>query len=336
MINVGLVGFGLSGRYLQAPFFQLNPKFNLKTIVSSQTIPSHQFPSTKRVDNFDDLLADDSIQLISICSPSSTHYTYAKAALESGKHVLIEKPMTATFKEAEEIFQLAHKLNLQVFVFHNRRFDSDYLTVKSVIESGVLGDIHTFEAHFDRFKPSLNPKKWKEVPNPANGILYDLGSHLIDQCLGLFGNPETYEGEVFTQRQDSIIDDAFDLRLNYKKLRVKLSSSLLMKIPRPRFAIYGSQGSFIKNGIDVQEEHLVADFWPNRVGFGIESSENEGQLSYLEHEIEINSKIKTLPGYWANLFENIANVILNNDDKIITDEQVLKQLEIISKIKSLS
>jgi scyllo-inositol 2-dehydrogenase (NADP+) len=336
MINVGLIGFGLSGRYLQAPFFQSNPDFFLKNIVTSQTIPTHFFPETKRIDSYELLIADDDIQLISICSPSSTHFQYAKESLLAGKHVLIEKPITATLKEAEELFEIAKTKKLHVFVYQNRRFDSDFLTVKSVLSSGVLGDVHTYEANFDRFKPLLNPKKWKEVQAPANGILYDLGSHLIDQVISLFGYPSAVSGEVFTQRKDSQIDDAFHLDIIYPKLKVRLNSSLLMKIPRPRFSIHGSEGSFVKYGIDVQEQHLVADYWPNMASFGIENTQFKGNISYKTNEIDFSGQIESEKGNWSLLFENIADVILRNGKPFFEPKEILCQLEIINGVRSIS
>ena len=336
MINVGLIGFGLSGRYLQAPFFQTNPKFNLKTIVTSQTIPQDFFPQSKRVDSYETLLEDEEINLISICSPSNTHFEYAKSCLEAGKNILIEKPITATSKEAETLFSLAKEKNLVIYVFQNRRFDSDFMTVKNVIESGVLGEIISYEAHFDRFKPILNAKKWKEVVAPANGILYDLGAHLIDQSIYLFGKPEKVSGEVFTQREGSEIDDAFDLKLDYGKLKVTLKSSLMVKDQGPKYTVHGTLGSFTKWGIDVQEDHLVANYWPNQGSFGFEPNGMQGNLKTNINGIEITGKVETFGGNWGYLFDNLADVILDNAEPIVKPDQIINQIQIIESIKRLN
>jgi scyllo-inositol 2-dehydrogenase (NADP+) len=336
MINVGLIGFGLSGRYLQAPFFQTNPEFFLKNIVTSQPIPMQFFPNTKRVDSYETLLADDDIHLISICSPSSTHFQYAKECLLAGKHVLIEKPITSTLKEAQELFEIADAKKLHIFVYQNRRFDSDFLTVKSVLASGILGEIHTYEANFDRFKPLLNTKKWKEVQAPGNGILFDLGSHLIDQVISLFGYPSAVSGEVFTQRKDSQIDDAFHLDIIYPTLKVRLNSSLLMKIPRPRFSIHCTEGSFVKYGIDMQEDHLVADYWPTMPSFGIENAQYKGNASYKVKDLDFAGQIETEKGNWSLLFENMADVILRNGKPFFDSKEIFCQLEIINGVKSIS
>ncbi|MCP9769932.1 oxidoreductase [Lacihabitans sp. LS3-19] len=333
MINVGLIGFGLSGRYLQAPFFQTNQNFNLKKIVTSQQIPQNLFPNTSRADSYEELLEDESLNLISICSPSDTHYEYAKKCLSARKNILIEKPITAHKHEAEELFRLAEAMNLRIFVFQNRRFDSDFMTVKSVIESGVLGEILAYEAHFDRFKPVLNAKKWKERIAPANGILYDLGSHLIDQSIYLFGNPEKISGEVFTQRAHSEIDDAFDLKLDYGKLKVSLKSSLMVKDQGPKYIVHGTLGSFTKYGIDIQEDHLVAGLWPNQAGFGFEPKEMDGTIKTSIKGLELKGKIETFGGNWNLLFDNIADVILQNAESIIKPSQIIEQITIIDTIK---
>ena len=334
MINTGLVGFGLSGRYLQAPFFQVNENFRLKSIVTSQEIPKNLFPDTQRIDSFDNLLEDQSISLISICTPSHTHYEYGKRCLLAGKNVLLEKPMTATSKEAKELIKLAEDLNLVLYIFQNRRFDSDFLTIKSIIESGILGEIHSYEAHFDRYKPILNTKKWKETVLPANGILYDLGAHLIDQSIYLFGNPLKVSGSVFTQREGSEIDDAFNLYLDYGKLKVTLKSSLLIKDQGPKYTIHGTKGSFTKFGLDIQEDHLVSGFWPNQTGFGFEKPEFNGTLKAQINGLDFIGKVDTLGGNWGLLFDDLFEVIQNKKEAIVKHQQIVEQLKIIESIKN--
>ena len=333
MINVGLVGFGLSGKYLQAPFFQVNANFRLKSIVTSQDIPKNLFPDAQRIESFEKLLEDQDLSLISICSPSHTHFEYAKKCLLAGKNVLLEKPMTATSKEAEELIKLAGDLKLVLYVFQNRRFDSDFMTVKSIIESGVLGEIHSYEAHFDRYKPILNTKRWKETVLPANGILYDLGAHLIDQSIYLFGKPLNVEGSVFTQREGSEIDDAFNLYLDYGKLKVTLKSSLIIKDQGPKYTIHGSKGSFTKFGLDIQEDHLVAGLWPDQPGFGLENVEFNGKLKSEINGLDFIGKVDTIKGNWGLLFNDLFEVIQNNKTAIVQHQQIIEQLKIIQAIK---
>ncbi len=333
MINVGLVGFGLSGRYLQAPFFASNPHFNLKSVVTSQEIPADIFPGTQKAESLEALISDPEIQLISIASPNPTHFEYAKKCLEGGKHILLEKPMTSSAVEAEELIKLAESSNRVMCIFHNRRFDSDFMTVKKIIESGVLGEILSYEAHFDRYKPVLNPKKWKETVSAGSGILYDLGAHLIDQSVYLFGEPLSAEGEVFIEREGSEVDDAFDLRLKYNNLRVTLRSSLMVKELGPKYIVNGTKGSFIKYGMDIQEDQLKAGLMPHEEGFGKESAEFDGYLRAETGGLEYYGKIETIAGEWNQLFNNLAFAINENKELIIKPEQVLTQIRIIEQIK---
>ena len=336
MLNVALIGFGLSGRYLQAPFFEANPNFNLKTIVSNNQNPKDFFPFVEVARSLDEVLADSEIDLVSICSPNATHFEYAKRALLADKHVLVEKPFTATVEEAEELISLAKKQGKVLSVFQNRRFDSDFLTVKKVIEGNLLGEIHSFEIHFNRFKPVLNPKKWKETVGAGSGIIYDLGSHIIDQVIALFGVPKAVWGQTFTQRENSEIDDAFDIKLNYGKLKVTLKSSLLVREDTPRYIIHGTKGSFIKHGIDEQEDHLKMGMKPTDAGFGIESAKNSGTLNTGINGLTIKGTVETEQGNWRLLFQNLHDAIVDGKELLIKPEEVLEQIKIIETVLSIT
>jgi len=334
MLNVAIIGFGLSGKYLQATFFEANPNFTLKTIVSNSQNPQAIFPNVKVAKTLDEVLMDDSIDLVSICSPSSTHFEYAKRTLLAGKNVLVEKPFTATAEEAEELIELSKKKGKVLSVFQNRRFDSDFMTVQKVIEGGFLGKIVNFEIHFNRYKPVLNPKKWKEVIAPANGIIYDLGSHIIDQAITLFGIPKNVWGQTFTQREHSEIDDAFDIRLDYEDLKVTLKSSLLVREDSPRYIIHGTKGSFIKYGIDVQEDHLKAGMLPDDDGFGLESASNSGILNTEFNGLAFRGTVETMKGNWALLFQNLHDAIVDGKELFVKPEEVLEQIRIITTVKA--
>lgn len=334
MITTALVGFGLSGRYLQAPFFLANPNFKLKTIVTNNQNPTAIYPTVQKATSLEAVLADDEIDLVSICSPSLTHFDYAKQCLLAGKHILVEKPFVSTVSEAKEVLKLAKSVKKHVFVFQNRRFDSDFLTVKKVIENGFLGEILSFEAHYNRFKPVLNPKRWKEIVSPANGILYDLGAHIIDQSIALFGNPQSIWGETFTQRPHSEIDDAFDIRLDYGKVKVTLKSSLMVREDTPRYIIQGTHGSFVKYGIDVQEDHLKAGIMPNSPEFGFETPQYNGILNTEIKGLHIRGQVTTERGSWHLLFQNMYDVIVNGAEPAIKNIDILAQLQIIEAVKN--
>jgi scyllo-inositol 2-dehydrogenase (NADP+) len=335
MITTALVGFGLSGRYLQAPFFLTNPNFTLKTIVTNNQNPTAIYPTVQKATSLEAVLADSEIDLVSICSPSSTHFEYAKQCLLAGKHILVEKPFVSTVAEAQEVLKLAKTLGKHVFIFQNRRFDSDFLTVKKVIENGFLGEILSFEAHYNRFKPVLNPKRWKEIVSPANGILYDLGAHIIDQSIALFGHPLSIWGETFTQREGSEVDDAFDIRLNYGQLKVTLKSSLMVREDTPRYILQGTKGSFVKYGIDAQEDHLKAGIMPDNPEFGYETPQYNGILNTEINGLHIRGQVTTERGSWRLLFQNIYEVLNTGAEPAIKNDDILEQLQIIEKVKNV-
>ena len=336
MLNVALIGFGLSGRYLQAPFFEANTNFNLKTIVSNSQNPKDFFPFIQVAKSLDEVLADSAIDLVSICSPNSTHFEYAKRSLLANKHVLVEKPFTATTEEAEELILLAKRQEKILSIFQNRRFDSDFLTVKKIVEGNFMGEIHSFEIHFNRFKPVLNPKKWKEIVGAGSGIIYDLGSHIIDQVITLFGVPKAVWGQTFTQRENSEIDDAFDIRLDYGKLKVTLKSSLLVREDTPRYIIHGTKGSFIKHGIDGQEDHLKMGMKPTDDDFGIEAVKNYGILHTEINGLIFKGTVETEKGNWGLLFQNLHDAIVDGKELLIKPEEILEQIRIIEKVKHQS
>ena len=332
MITVAIVGFGSSGRYLQAPFFEASGNYYLKTILSNNQNPKEFFPSVNVVKDISEILNDPSIDLISICSPNNTHYPYAKLALNAGKHVLVEKPFTAHSHEAIELISLAKSKNKILYVFQNRRFDSDFLTVQKLINSKQLGDILNFEIHYNRYKPELNAKQWKEIKREGSGIIYDLGAHIIDQTIALFGIPLNIYGESFIERKNSLVEDAFDIRLDYAKIKVTLRSSLLVHHSTPRYIINGTNGSFVKYGLDVQEDQLKAGIAPTDKSFGMEPFEQQGKI-YINNGIGIVSKdVLTEKGNWALLFENLYQSIINGTDLLIKTQNVVEQIKIIEKV----
>jgi scyllo-inositol 2-dehydrogenase (NADP+) len=334
MLNVAIIGFGLSGRYLQAPFFETNPNFNLKMIVSENQNPKAFYPNVQVAKSIDEVLADTNIDLVSICSPNETHFDYAKRTLLAGKHVFVEKPFTATCKEAKELISLAKAQNKILAIFQNRRWDSDFLTVKKLIEGKRLGEILNFEIHFNRFKPDLNSKKWKEIKSASSGIIYDLGAHIIDQTITLFGKPKNIWGQTFTQREHSDIDDAFDIQLDYGKLKVTLRSSLMVREHSPRYIIHGTKGSFVKYGIDVQEDQLKAGLMPMDIGFGVESIEQSGTLYTEKNGVSFAEKVETEKGNWEILFQNVYDAIVYGETLFVKPEQVLEQINIIEIVKN--
>ncbi|WP_020570066.1 Gfo/Idh/MocA family protein [Neolewinella persica] len=332
-INVALLGYGLSGRYLQAPFFKAHSGFRVTRVMTSRTKELHEvFSNLTPTATAEEVFSDKTIDLVAIATPNATHYELARAALKAGKHVLVDKPACATAAELRELRDLAEASRLQLFVFQNRRWDSDFLTVRQVLKSGELGQLVAFEARYDRWKPEPNAKAWKETPGPGAGMLYDLGSHLIDQAIACFGIPDQVSGRTWIQRSFSTIPDAFDLQMRYDGFTADLSCSLLVREPTPRYRLHGTLGAYVKYGIDVQEDQLKAGMSPLATDFGREPAAQDGILHTERANEVFRSTIPTIAGRWLGLFENMYDSITGKAKPAVTLEEVIAQLEIIETV----
>ena len=262
-IGVGVIGFGLGGRVFHAPFVNAVTGLRLAAIMQRKGDEAAKaYPATKIVRSLDELLADKSIEMVVVSTPNQTHFALAKQALEAGKHVVIDKPFASTSEEAKQLGELARSKSLFVIPFHNRRWDGDFQTVRKLLQEGAVGRLVTFESHFDRFRPIPRENTWKEAENPANGMLFDLGPHLVDQVLALFGPPAAITASVRSDRDQTAIEDAFDITLHYpaangKGLLAHCRTSYLACDNAPRFLLHGTRGSFRKHGLDPQEPALV-------------------------------------------------------------------------------
>ncbi len=329
-INTAICSFGMSGVVFHAPFIHYHDGFNLTGVWErSKNLAPAKYPGVKTYRTLEEVLGDESIELVIVNTPNATHYDYTKKALEANKHVIVEKPFTNTVEEGEELIALAKEKGLKLTVFHNRRYDSDFRTVKQVVDKGLLGDIIEVEIHFDRFKEELSPKVHKEIPGPGIGVLYDLGSHLTDQALQLFGKPTGVFGDIRTVRPQSQIDDWFDVTLFYPKHRVKIKSSLLVREALPGFILHGTKGTFLKNRTDIQEASLMAGDTPATPGYGIELEAEQGLLHTEIDGKEVREKYPTLPGNYLDFFEDVYQSIRNNAPVPVTGEQALDVIKII-------
>lgn len=257
-IGVGILGYGLATTVFHAPFVSAVPGLHLRAIVQrTGDSAAAAYPETQILRSADDLLAHPGIDLVIVATPNETHFELARRALRAGKHVVIDKPFAATSEQARELIEIAENGGLILAPFHNRRFDGDFLTVRKLLDAGRLGRLVTVESHFDRFRPLPRPGSWKEAGSPANGLLMDLGPHLVDQALALFGLPTTVTASVRTDREGTGIEDAFDIALGYPGLLYWCRSSLIAAEASPRFLLHGTLGSFKKFGVDPQEPALV-------------------------------------------------------------------------------
>lgn len=332
-LTIGYIGNGKSANRYHLPFvLQRKNKIKVKAIFS----PGHANAAWAELDgvtyteDLEQLLNDDEINLIVICTPASTHYELALKVLNAGKHCLVEKPFTQTSKEAKSLFELAKSKNLLLQCYQNRRFDSDFLTVQKVIESGKLGDVLELEMHYDYYRPYI-PENCHEYKQ-ADTYLYGHGCHTIDQVISYFGKPDTIHYDVRQLLGQNRMNDYFDLDFYYGKLKVSVKSSFFRVKERPSFIVYGKKGMFIKEKKDRQEEHLKHFYLPNNPDFGIDSINDYGIIAYYDennvyHEEKVTSEI----GDYGRVYDALYDSIILGREKLIPDEQTILQISILEK-----
>lgn len=328
-IKTALLSYGMSGKVFHAPFLTLHSGFELiGSWERSQKKIQEDYPHAKSYSSLEALL-EDAIDLVVVNTPVATHFEYAKKALQAGKHVVVEKAFTTTVAEAEELNALAKEKGLKLAVFQNRRWDSDFKTVKAIFTEGILGDVVEAEFHFDRYNPNLSPKQHKETPTAGAGILKDLGPHLIDQALYLFGFPNAVFADIRISRDHSVVDDCIDILLYYATFRVRLKAGFFVREAIPSYVIHGKKGSFLKTRGDVQEDELKAGKKPNVLDWGKESSEKEGVLhTEIDGKI-VYSKVPTMAGNYYDFFDGLYDSIIKNHEEPVTAEEGVKVMRII-------
>jgi scyllo-inositol 2-dehydrogenase (NADP+) len=328
-IKAALLSYGMSGRVFHAPFLELHDGFELTGAWErSKKLIQADYPEVKSYGSIEELLADD-IELVVVNTPVETHYEYAKKALLAGKHALVEKAFTTTAAEAEELLAIAKEKNLKLTVYQNRRWDSDFKTVKQVVEQGLLGDIVEAEFHFDRYNPQLSPKTHKETVNAGAGVLKDLGSHIIDQALFLFGYPEAVHGDVRITRENSLVDDWFDISLYYPDKRVRLKAGFFVREAIPAYIVHGKKGTFLKQRGDIQEDVLKLGEKPNRTTWGTEPADKEGLLHTDINGEAVRKTIPTLQGNYFELFDGVYNAIAHGKPEPVSAADGVNTMRII-------
>ncbi|MEO9023264.1 MAG: Gfo/Idh/MocA family oxidoreductase [Ginsengibacter sp.] len=329
-INTALCSFGMSGKVFHAPFLTVNPGFNFYAVYErTKNLAEERYPDVKTYRSLESLLADDSVELVIVNTPNYTHYEFAKKALEAGKHVIVEKPFTITVQEASNLIELAEKNDRKLSVYQNRRYDSDYKAIKKVIVEKLLGELVEVEIHFDRYREELSPKTHKENPIPGAGILYDLGAHLIDQALQLFGMPEKIFADIRIIRPLSKVDDYFELLLFYPKLRVRLKASHIVKEALPGYILHGLKGSFIKPRTDIQEISLQKGMIPGGKDWGKEPESEKGLLHTEIDRKEVREYVNSEQGNYNEYYTCIYNAIRNDLPLPVTAQDGRKVIYII-------
>lgn len=337
MLTIAYIGNGKSTNRYHLPFSrQLNDTIKIKTIYSrSGQSPWPAIEGIQYTTNISDIYLDNEVDLVVITTPSASHYALAKEALQNGKHVLLEKPFTQTSEEAKELFELASRNHLFIQCYQNRRFDSDYLTVLKVIESGKLGDLLEVEMHFDYFRPETPTNSHFSI---SDSFLYGHACHTLDQAIAYFGQPDGVHTDVRQLLGAGKMNDYFDLDLYYGALKVSIKSSFFRLKPRPSFIVYGKRGVFVKETKDRQEEHLKMFYMPDQADFGVDAPEHYGTLTYMDqtsgyHEEKVVSEV----GDYSRIYEGVYQSIVNGKEKVVKDEETILQLEILEEaIKGLA
>jgi predicted dehydrogenase len=334
IIKVGLIGFGVGGQIFHAPILTTVKGLQLAKIRAAKpeqvSAAKAKYPNAEIVSTSEEIFNDKNIDLIVITTPNIFHYPLVKQALLSGKHVVVDKPFTINTQEADELIALAEKQNLVLSVYHNRRFDSDFYTIQKIIKEGLLGDIVEIESRFDRFRNYLKPGAWREEDAPGTGILYDLGSHLIDQVQALFGLPQAITADLRIQRKGGKANDNFEVILHYPFIKASVKSGMLVREPLPRLILLGSNGSYVKYGMDVQEEDLKAGLTSfTKTNWGVEPADRWGTINTELNGQHFIGKIESEKGDYAGVYRNVYNTILGKENLIVTPLQARNNIRII-------
>jgi predicted dehydrogenase len=335
IIKVGLIGFGVGGQIFHAPVITSVPGLKLTKIRACRpeqvSVAKMKYPQAEIVSTSEEIFNDPDIDLVIISTPNTSHYSLALQSLEGGKHVVVDKPFTVTTAEADELIAFADERNQMLSVFHSRRFDSDFHTLKKVIKSGLLGDLVELESRYDRFRNFIKPEAWREESAPGTGILYDLGSHLIDQILTLLGLPEAVTADLRMQRKLAKAVDNFEVTLHYPLIKATLKAGMLVKEPLLRFVLLGTNGSFVKSGMDVQEEALKAGYSPftKKDKWGIEPQAIRGRINTEYNGLHITGNVESERGNYAEFYDNIYKTLVRSEQLMVTPMQARNTIRII-------
>jgi len=313
-MRTAVVGYGAAAQFMHLPFLVTRPEFQVTTILQRRgNEAAEKYPGVKIVRDLDAILEDDSVELVVITTPNDTHFNFTWRSLGAGKHVVLEKPFTINTSDAEKLVGRAKDTGRVLSVFQNRRYVSDFLTIRDLLKKNLLGEIEEFEAHYDRYRPEKRPNAWREKNEPGSGILYDLGAHLIDQTFCLFGLPEYVTADIRNQRPHAQTTDYFELWLDYSFTKVILKSGMLVREPGPRYAIHGMRGSFLKYGEDPQEALLRAGEMPVAADWGIEPVSQHGLLHTETDGNLIRERYPSLPGNFGWYYRDLYNHIRKGD-----------------------
>lgn len=329
-IRVGIAGFGMSARVMQIPFLLVNKNYKIVAVLERKGQEAKTLlPDATVVTNIDELVALPQVDVVIVATPNHTHFLYAEKALLAGKHVVVEKPFTDTINEAKILVELSRRLQLTLSIYQNRRYVADFLTVKKILSENLLGDVVEFTAHYDRYRPQIKHESWKEDGRLGSGNLYNLGSHLIDQALVLFGSPKRLYADIRMQRPGVKTDDYFDIQLDYGSFKAILKSCMLVREHGPRFSIHGTKGSFVKYGEDVQEALINGGAVPHTEDWGTDPQDQWGLLHTEKDGKVIKETYPSVQGSFGKYYEELFETLINGKPLAVKPEHGYNTIRII-------
>lgn len=329
-VKTAISSFGMSGLVFHGPLLKVNPGFEVVNVLErSKSNSRNLFPEAKIVRSYEEILENNEVDLVIVNTPDKFHYDMAKQAILREKHIVVEKPLTLKSNEALELIKLAREKGIVFTVFQNRRWDGDFRTVRKVLAENKIGRLIEFESHYDRYRTQITADTWKEEGDEYSGVLYNLGSHMVDQVYVLFGKPLAVTAHLKIVRTAGIVTDYYDIRLEYENFAALLKCSYLVKKPGPRYILHGEKGSFYKSGIDPQEEMLKAGNLPFGNNWGTEPPEEWGTLFYEKDGKDFGEVIETLPGNYNIFYDNVYKAIRNGAELFVKPEEAVDVLQIL-------
>ncbi|MCE1199506.1 MAG: Gfo/Idh/MocA family oxidoreductase [Marinilabiliales bacterium] len=329
-IVTALCSFGMSGQVFHGPSLKILPQYKIHKILERhQRISEKHYPQAIIVQDYEKILHDPIIELVIVNTPDYLHFEMAKKAMEAGKHVVVEKPFVKYSEEARKLIEIAKKNEVLLTVYQNRRLDGGFRTVQKVLENNLLGRIVEYECHYDRYRNFIQEGSWKEDGDERTGVLFNLGSHIVDQALVLLGKPLAVTAHLSVLRTGGRTTDHFDIRLHYKTFDATLRCSYLVREMGPQFIIHGTEGSFTKMATDPQEELLKVHHLPDEPGWGKEPVSDWGTLNTTLNGLHVEGKIETIPGNYADFYKNLYGAIRLGEKLLVKPEEALMTIRIL-------
>lgn len=330
-INAGIASYGMSGKLFHAPFLEAHPHYNLAAIVERHKEESRvKYPNSKLYRSFEELIADKSIQLVVINTPVQTHFEYAKAALNAGKNIVVEKPFTVTASEAQELDDIAKGKKLFLSVYQNRRYDGDFRAIKDVVQENLLGTLKEAELRYDRYRTGHSGKDHKEGDKPGAGNLHDLGAHLIDQAIQLFGFPEAVFADVFAMRDNMVANDYFEVLLYYPHpFRVRIKGTVFARESGYAYTIQGENGTFLQQRSDLQEARLQADEIPSLETWIPTPQGFDGILHTIINGEPVRKETRSEMGNYMDYYEEVYQALVNGAPNPVPASDAVLTMRII-------